>query len=67
MYQGYAFAADLAGVVFTVGIVWAIARRYIERPYRIRIKTKPEDAVILVTFLDDRGHRLLHRGAAHRR
>src|SRR5262249_8922427 len=26
-------------------------RRYIQRPYRIRIKTKPEDAVILVTFL----------------
>ena len=27
-----------------VGIVWAIARRYVQRPYRIRIKTKPEDA-----------------------
>ena len=51
VYEGYAFAADLAGVVFTVGIVWAIARRYLERPYRIRIKTKPEDAVILLTFL----------------
>ena len=51
IYQGYAFAADLAGVVFTVGILWAIGRRYIERPYRIRIKTKPEDAVILLTFL----------------
>ena len=51
VYQGYAFAADLAGVVFIVGILWAIARRYLERPYRIRIKTKPEDAVILVTFL----------------
>ena len=51
VYQGYAFAADLAGVVFTVGILWALARRYLERPYRIRIKTKPEDAVILVTFL----------------
>ena len=37
--------------MFIVGIVWAIGRRYIERPYRIRIKTKPEDAVILVTFL----------------
>ncbi len=51
IYQGYAFAADLGGVVFTAGIVWAIGRRYIERPYRIRIKTKPEDAVILITFL----------------
>jgi Fe-S oxidoreductase/nitrate reductase gamma subunit len=51
IYQGYAFAADLGGLVFVVGIVWAIARRYVERPYRIRIKTKPEDAVILGTFL----------------
>jgi Fe-S oxidoreductase/nitrate reductase gamma subunit len=51
IYQGYSFAADLAGVVFIVGIVWAIGRRYVERPYRIRIKTKPEDAVILGTFL----------------
>ena len=32
VYQGYAFAADLVGVVFIVGIVWAIARRYVERP-----------------------------------
>ena len=51
VYQAYSFAADLAGVVFVVGIVWAIARRYVQRPYRIRIKTKPEDAVILGTFL----------------
>ena len=35
-------------------------------PYRIRIKTKPEDAVILGTFLVHRRHRLLGRGAAHR-
>jgi nitrate reductase gamma subunit len=51
VYEGYSFAADLAGVVFLVGIVWAIGRRYLERPYRIRIKTKPEDGVILGTFL----------------
>ncbi|HEX9504702.1 MAG TPA: iron-sulfur protein, partial [Acidimicrobiia bacterium] len=51
VYEGYAFAADLAGVVFAIGITWALARRYLERPYRIRIKTKPEDLVILVTFL----------------
>jgi Fe-S oxidoreductase/nitrate reductase gamma subunit len=51
IYEGYSFAADLGGVVFTAGIVWAIGRRYIERPYRIRIKTRPEDAVILITFL----------------
>ena len=42
---------DVAGVVFVVGIVWAIVRRYVQRPYRIRIKTKPEHALILGTFL----------------
>jgi len=50
-YKAYAFMADLAGVVFLVGIGWAIARRYVQRPYRIRIKTKAEDAWILGTFL----------------
>lgn len=50
-YQAYAFVGDLAGLVFTAGIVWAIVRRYVQRPYRIRIKSKPEHAVILGTFL----------------
>ncbi|MET0421066.1 MAG: heterodisulfide reductase-related iron-sulfur binding cluster [Acidimicrobiia bacterium] len=51
VYQGYSFAAEIGGVVFLVGISWAIVRRYVQRPYRIRIKTKPEDAVILGMFL----------------
>jgi Fe-S oxidoreductase/nitrate reductase gamma subunit len=50
-YEAYAFMADAAGVVFLVGILWALARRYLQRPYRIRIKTKPEHLVILGTFL----------------
>ncbi|MCB9390764.1 MAG: 4Fe-4S dicluster domain-containing protein [Acidimicrobiia bacterium] len=50
-YQGYAFTADVMGVVFLIGIVWAMVRRYIQRPYRLKAKTKPEDAVILGTFL----------------
>ena len=50
-YKAYSFVGDLAGTVFTVGVIWAIVRRYIQRPYRIRIKTKPEHAVILSTFL----------------
>jgi Fe-S oxidoreductase/nitrate reductase gamma subunit len=50
-YMAYATGADFAGVFFLTGILWAIARRYVQRPYRIRIKTKPEDAVILGTFL----------------
>ena len=50
-YMAYSFFGDLAGVVFTVGVIWAILRRYVQRPYRIRIKTKPEHALILGTFL----------------
>ncbi|MGZ4795469.1 MAG: 4Fe-4S dicluster domain-containing protein, partial [Acidimicrobiia bacterium] len=49
-YQAYAFTADLFGLVFLAGITWAFVRRYGQRPYRIRIKTKPEHLVILVTF-----------------
>ena len=50
VYEAYAFMADLSGVVFLVGIGWAAVRRYVQKPYRIRIKTKPEDAAILVCF-----------------
>ena len=49
-YMAYSFIGDLAGLVFMVGIVWAIVRRYVQRPYRIRIKTKPEHAIILGVF-----------------
>mgnify|MGYP003334367840 FL=1 len=51
VYEGYAFMADLFGLVFLGGILWALARRYVQRPYRIRIKTKPEHLVILGVFL----------------
>jgi Fe-S oxidoreductase/nitrate reductase gamma subunit len=50
-YKAYSAFGDLAGLVFVGGIVWAMVRRYIQRPYRIRIKNRPEDAVVLVTFL----------------
>ena len=50
-YQAYAMVGDAAGVVFTVGVLWAIVRRYVQRPYRIRIKTKPEHAAILGVLL----------------
>jgi len=50
-YKAYAFVGDAAGVVFTLGVVWAIVRRYVQRPYRIRIKSKPEHAAILFTLL----------------
>lgn len=51
VYRGYALVGDVAGLVFTIGVIWAILRRYIQRPYRIRIKTKPEHAVILGVLL----------------
>jgi nitrate reductase gamma subunit/ferredoxin len=51
VYRAYAFIGDGAGVLFVVGILWAIYRRYIQRVYRIRIKSKPEHAMILGTFL----------------
>jgi len=50
VYKAYSFVGDAAGVVFLAGIVWAIFRRYVQRPYRIRMKSKPEHAVILGTF-----------------
>ena len=51
VYKGYSAFGDTAGLIFTGGIIWAMVRRYIQRPYRIRIKNRPEDAVILITFL----------------
>ncbi len=50
VYKAYAAVGDAAGVLFLVGVGWAIARRYLQRPYRIRIKSKPEHAVILGVF-----------------
>ncbi len=51
VYEAYAFIGDAGGLIFTVGVVWAIVRRYVQRPYRIRIKSKPEHAIILGTLL----------------
>ena len=49
-YQAYAFVGDAAGLVFLAGIAMAVVRRYVIRPYRIRIKSKPEHALILGLF-----------------
>jgi Fe-S oxidoreductase/nitrate reductase gamma subunit len=51
VYQGYSFVADVAGVALVVGCVWALVRRYVQRPYRIRIKTKPEHLAGIVVLL----------------
>ena len=50
VYRGYALVGDVAGLVFLSGVLFAIWRRYVQRVYRIRIKSKPEHAVILGTF-----------------
>jgi nitrate reductase gamma subunit/ferredoxin len=50
-YEGFSLVGDLGGLILVLGILFAILRRYVQRPYRIRIKTKPEHALILGTFL----------------
>jgi len=51
VYRAYAAVGDIAGIVFTGGVIWAIIRRYVQRPYRIRIKTKKEHGIILGVML----------------
>ena len=54
VYRAYTAVGDIAGVLFLIGVVWALLRRYGPkrfRPYRIRIKSKPEHAVVLLIFL----------------
>jgi Fe-S oxidoreductase/nitrate reductase gamma subunit len=48
VYQGYSFILDLFALVFVAGILWAAARRYLQRPGRLRGKTRPEDAWTLL-------------------
>ena len=50
-YQAYALVGDVAGLAFVGGLLMAIARRYVTKPYRIRIKTRPEHAIILGVLL----------------
>src|SRR5665811_2029435 len=49
-YKGYSAVLDVAGVVFLVGLAWAAIRRYGVRPWRLRSKTRDEDAWILLTL-----------------
>ncbi len=50
-YKAFSFVADAAGLAYVIGVGWAIVRRYVQRPYRIRIKSKPEHALILGVML----------------
>jgi Fe-S oxidoreductase/nitrate reductase gamma subunit len=47
-YQGFSFVTDAAGLVFVAGVAAAAVRRYLFPPLRLRVKTKPEDAWILL-------------------
>ena len=54
VYQGYSLTGDLAGAVFTVGVLWAIARRWAPRrlrPERVTDRNRWEYALILGTML----------------
>jgi Fe-S oxidoreductase/nitrate reductase gamma subunit len=50
VYLAYSFVLEIAGLSFLAGLVWATARRYGQRPYRLRVKTKPEDALTLMSL-----------------
>ncbi|MFZ6004441.1 MAG: heterodisulfide reductase-related iron-sulfur binding cluster [Actinomycetota bacterium] len=50
IYRAYSAVGDGAGLMLFTGVMWAVVRRYVQRPYRIRIKTKPEHALILGTI-----------------
>jgi Fe-S oxidoreductase/nitrate reductase gamma subunit len=49
-YLGFSAVLDLASVVFLGGLALAFFGRYVSPPWRIRSKTKPEDALILLTL-----------------
>ena len=51
VYEAFTAVGDAAGLALFIGVVWAIFRRYVQRPYRIRIKSRPEHVIILGTFL----------------
>jgi Fe-S oxidoreductase/nitrate reductase gamma subunit len=50
VYQGYSAVLDGATVVFLAGVALAALRRYAFPPDRIRTKTRPEDAWILLVL-----------------
>jgi Fe-S oxidoreductase/nitrate reductase gamma subunit len=51
VYQAYSFVGDAAGLALFIGCVWAIVRRYVVRPYRIRIKSKADHMLGIGTLL----------------
>lgn len=46
-YLAYSAILDLAGLVFLGGLALAVLGRYVMPPWRIRSKTRPDDALVL--------------------
>lgn len=46
-YLGFSLVLDLAALVYLGGLAWAFGRRYLQHPWRLRAKTRPEDFWIL--------------------
>ncbi len=51
VYQGYSAVGDGAGLMLFVGLMWAIIRRYVQKPYRIRIKSRADHVIGLGVLL----------------
>ncbi|MEA1903499.1 MAG: heterodisulfide reductase-related iron-sulfur binding cluster [Actinomycetota bacterium] len=50
-YMGYSAVLDAAGIAYLTGLGLAIFGRYLNPAYRIRSKTRPEDALILTVLV----------------
>ncbi|MEO6987846.1 MAG: 4Fe-4S dicluster domain-containing protein, partial [Aquihabitans sp.] len=50
-YQAFSFVGDAGGLFLFIGVMWAIIRRWVVRPYRIRIKSKPDHVLGLGVLL----------------
>ncbi len=50
VYLAFSFILEIAGLMLFAGLCWAVWRRYVQRVYRTRIKTRPENVVILGTL-----------------
>jgi len=50
-YMGYSAVLDAAALMYLGGLALAVAGRYLVPTYRIKSKTRPEDAVVLTVLL----------------
>lgn len=51
VYMGYSAVLDLAAIAFLAGLGLAVIGRYLIPSYRIRSKTRPEDALVLAVLV----------------